>query len=189
MEMQHLAYKQNVLITGLPHPLTVLCLTDYTVYGVDLCWPGHTGVDAYKAGTNVPLYAISDGVVLEVSTAADPNHTYVRYEYAGIAPAVRTKNGLTWAVEHMQECFVEAGDYVVKGQAIGYQGYTGNVIPAGVGGTHSHTKFFDQFNTLIDPIPYITSQILIPGYGFKQNPPVRLHGNGFSPVRKIVRHR
>ncbi len=162
--MYHLAYGRDVPVTSWPDPATVPCPR----YGP--AYPGHTGVDAYTAydpyGSRVPLYALSDGIVVAVSTPDNPDNRYLTHAYSGIAPAVRAGD-MVWCVEHMAECVVSVGQWVAKGQHIGFQGWTGNVDPPGPAGTHSHTKIFrdppgQATPTLVDPVPYVTGALAFP---------------------------
>lgn len=162
--MYHLAYGRDVPITSWPDPDTVPCPR----YGPT--YPGHTGVDAYTAydpyGSRVPLYAMSDGVVVAVSTPENPYNRYASYPSSGLSPAIRAGD-MVWRIGHFAECVVSVGEWVHKGQHIGYQGWTGNVDPPGPNGTHSHTSvYFDPPGqatpTLVDPVPYCNGALDFP---------------------------
>lgn len=162
--MFHLAYGRDVPITSWPDPDTVPCPR----YGPT--YPGHTGVDAYTAydpyGSRVPLYAMSDGVVVAVSTPENPYNRYASYPSSGLSPAIRAGD-MVWRIGHFAECVVSVGEWVHKGQHIGYQGWTGNVDPPGPNGTHSHTSvYFDPPGqatpTPVDPVPYCKGDLDFP---------------------------
>ncbi len=154
--MNHLAYGRDVPITSWPDPNTVPC----PVYGPT--YDGHTGVDAFGSyapyGSRVPLYAMSDGIVVGISTPENPNNRYASYPSSGLSPAIRAGD-MVWRIGHFAECVVSVGEWVYKGQHIGYQGWTGNVDPPGPNGTHSHTSvYYDPQGQakpkLVDPVPY-----------------------------------
>lgn len=162
--MYHLAYGRDVPVTSWPDPATVPCPR----YGPT--YPGHTGVDAYTAydpyGSRVPLYAMSDGVVVAVSTPENPYNRYASYPSSGLSPAIRAGD-MVWRIGHFAECVVSVGEWVYKGQHIGYQGWTGNVDPPGPNGTHSHTSvYFDPPGqatpTPVDPVPYCKGDLAFP---------------------------
>ena len=170
MQLHTPLYQKAVEVTGLPWPDFVKnCIEDYRKYGTEMCWLNHSGLDMLgktDGGSirRVPLYAISDGKVLHIANPETPNGRYLTYEYSGISPAVLTKNGKKWCAEHMEECVLKLGQIVRKNELIGYQGWTGHVIPRSVWGTHCHFKMFDENDELIDPMLYLTGAIELPAW-------------------------
>jgi len=166
--MFHLAYGRDADITSWPDPRT----THGPSYGPT--YNGHTGVDARKDydpyGSRVPLYAMSDGIVVAVSTEVNPDNRYASYQWSGISPAIRAGDKV-WRISHMAECVVTVGQWVAKGQHVGFQGWTGTVDPPGPNGTHTHTCVFHDPDpstgtpTLVDPVPYCTGM-----YAFPESP-------------------
>lgn len=101
-------------------------------YGIDFGW-----------GNGTAIYAAADGVVTSTSySGAYGNRTVVNHG-DGIE---------TWYC-HQSEQAVKAGDPVKRGQHIGTQGATGNVV-----GMHLHFELRIK-GVAVDPAPYMTSTV------------------------------
>lgn len=94
----------------------------------------HRGVD-YAAKYGQPFYSANSGVVTHAGEMGD----------LGITVAISHKNGLTSRYAHASKLFVRKGDYVEKGDLIGYVGDTGLVT-----GPHLHFELIKDGNH-IDP--------------------------------------
>lgn len=92
-------------------------------YG-DRCHSGHDV--ANTVGT--PIWAPADGVVVSVS----------RHWSYGLHVIIDHGGGVTTLLAHLDSAEVAAGDSVVVGQVVAGMGWSGNVRPAGPGGTHLH---------------------------------------------------
>ena len=122
----------------------------------DLAWPlpgvtymsqyydgaGHYGVDiAGPSGT--PIVAVADGVV---SRSNGVDWWGMGWGYHVV---VKHNSTYTTLYAHMSAVAVNAGDSVVKGQTIGYEGSTGWST-----GPHLHFEVY-QNGSLVDPWPFI----------------------------------
>lgn len=123
--------------------------------------PSHSGTDYAppKPGQNVPITAVSDGVVKKVG-----NGNVLR-GHTGLGVLIdhgkRTGNGSTDLVEtyygHLNSYSVKRGQYVKAGQVIGYMGTTGNST-----GVHLHLSVL--FNgKLADPAKWLKTKGIKPG--------------------------
>lgn len=56
---------------------------------------------------------------------------------------------------HLNKYVVKAGQTVKEGQLVGYMGYTGFTIPAGVRGTHLHWIMFKN-GSRVNPLNYVS---------------------------------
>jgi murein DD-endopeptidase MepM/ murein hydrolase activator NlpD len=56
---------------------------------------------------------------------------------------------------HLNSAIVKVGQTVKEGQIVGYMGYTGFTIPAGIKGTHLHWVMF-KGGVRVDPRKYVT---------------------------------
>ncbi|GAC79329.1 M23 family metallopeptidase [Gordonia malaquae] len=95
----------------------------------------HNGVDiANKTGT--PVYAVTDGVVLEAGPASGYGQ-WIR---------VRQDDGTTAIFGHVEQIFVHAGEKVKAGDKIGTVGSRGNST-----GPHLHYEVHNSAGTPINP--------------------------------------
>ncbi len=99
----------------------------------------HRGMDI-PAPAGTPIFAAADGVV------STNNH----WSY-GISVKLSHGNGVATIYGHMSKRAVNAGDYVTKGQLIGYVGSTGNST-----GNHLHFEV-NVNNTPVSAWPYLKS--------------------------------
>ncbi len=109
------------------------------IYGV---YDVHRGIDM-PAPAGVTIYAAADGVV----------STNVHWSY-GTTVKIDHGSGLVSLYAHMSARYVNAGDYVVKGQAIGAVGTTGN-------STGNHLHFEVNLNSAtVDPRVYLDPSVV-----------------------------
>ena len=95
----------------------------------------HDGIDiANKTGT--PVYAVTDGVVLEAGPASGYGQ-WIR---------VRQDDGTTAIFGHVEQIFVHAGEKVNAGEKIGTVGSRGNST-----GPHLHYEVWNSAGTPINP--------------------------------------
>ncbi len=108
--------------------------TTRVIYGVrDV----HRGMDI-PAPAGTPIFAAADGVV----------NTNNHWSY-GISVKLSHGNGVATIYGHMSQRAVNNGDYVTKGQLIGYVGSTGNST-----GNHLHFEV-NVNNTPVSAWPYL----------------------------------
>ncbi len=107
----------------------------------------HTGVDL-QAPPETQILAAAGGVVtsVTVSTAYGPRAGYGTYV------VINHGRGLTTLYAHLASAFVRKGQFVVRGQAIGRQGSTGNST-----GPHLH------FEVRVNGIPVDPARCFPPG--------------------------
>lgn len=108
---------------------------------------GHGALDIrIKQGSSI--YAPADGVV----TAVVYDATSTRYAYIQIAHRM----GVMTVYGHISAPAVAAGDYVTRGQLIGYTGATPGTVGAGVRTTGAHLHFeVWQDGVRVDPLRYL----------------------------------
>lgn len=127
------------------------------VAGFDPCWPlpgvtyisagyngypGHKGLDiAGPYGT--AIVAAESGTVIEAN-----NYDSWGYSW-GYYVLIYHNGTYTTRYAHMSSLIVSAGQYVEKGQIIGYEGATGNVT-----GPHLHFEVY-QNGTRVDPMQFL----------------------------------
>jgi hypothetical protein len=112
----------------------------------------HAGQDIAPprpAQQGVLIHAISSGTVEAAKTKALKGHS-------GIGVVVRHATGLASYYGHLAKAEVKAGDTVAPGQVIGIMGFTGNVRPAGAGGTHLHLGIIVN-GSFVDPDSFLRS--------------------------------
>jgi murein DD-endopeptidase MepM/ murein hydrolase activator NlpD len=100
----------------------------------------HRGVDI-SAERNTPIYAAESGWV-----------TYQGRKFHGYGKLVIVEHSKAWATfyAHMNDFAVKEGQWVKKGDVIGYVGSTGRST-----GTHLHLEIRYK-NKPIDPAPYFS---------------------------------
>lgn len=110
-------------------------------------WTGvreyHTGLDLAGTGCGSPIYAVTNGVVIE-SGYRKMNGNYV---------CINHNNGYYTCYNHMSKIIAQKGDIVVRGQKIGLVGETGAAT-----GCHLHLEVWKNvypwsrgYSGLIDP--------------------------------------
>jgi murein DD-endopeptidase MepM/ murein hydrolase activator NlpD len=122
---------------------------DYPIsqkYGETITDPkGHTGID-YACPVNTPILASADGIVMKAG--------WDTTGYGNCVIILHTKDRAT-LYAHLSECNVYDNQKVKQGDVIGWSGYTGNVVPAGIQGAHLHFEARERWNdikTAFDPM-------------------------------------
>ena len=102
---------------------------------------GHKGIDI-AAPYGTPIYAAESGTVIETGSGWNGGYgNCIRIEHA---------DGNVTLYGHQSSLAVEYGDYVVKGQLIGYVGSTGDSS-----GNHLHFEV-RSYGTYINPLNYVS---------------------------------
>lgn len=105
--------------------------TNYSQYG----FPGHNGRDLYPSNyqrDNMPVRSLMDGLVTVAGVRAG-------YEALGnVVIVCDDRRRLALWLCHLNSVAVTAGQQIKRGDPVGIMGYTGNVLPFGVDGTHLH---------------------------------------------------
>ncbi len=90
---------------------------------------GHPGVDLSIGRTAEQVVAACAGTVAFAGPASGYGPNFVQILHPG---------GFVTTYGHMNSIFVAVGEQVAAGQAIGDEGWQGDVVPAGPGGIHLH---------------------------------------------------
>lgn len=102
---------------------------------------GHKGIDI-AAPYGTPIYAAESGTVIEVGSGWNGGY--------GNCVRISHDDGNVTVYAHQSSIAIEYGDYVVKGQIIGYVGSTGD-------STGNHLHFEVRFNgTYSNPTNYVS---------------------------------
>jgi len=131
-----------------------MAITDYPITSdwneIDNMHPnGHTGID-YALPQNTPLEAISDGVIIGVSTN----------EILGNNIRYKTAEGEIIVYGHLSSFKAKIGDIVHKGDIIGMSGGDPKIQPSGrSSGSHLHLSVYSTNGILVDPAPYVLNQV------------------------------
>lgn len=112
----------------------------YRIHPVYGCWKYHDGVDVSGLGTGTPIYAIGDGIVTRASW----------YGGYGNCVMISIGNGYTTLYGHMSGYAVSYGQYVRKGQVVGYIGNTGIST-----GPHLHFSLLRN-GVYVDPLSIVS---------------------------------
>lgn len=119
-----------------------------TYFGVVDSWhsKAHGGTD-FAAPAGTPIYAVEDGVVI-IARGSSSYGNYVVINHGTAA------DGNTYATlyAHMTSYAVSSGQWVARGDVIGYVGSTGNST-----GNHLHLELWRN-NIKIDPLGYIPTR-------------------------------
>lgn len=117
--------------------------------------PGIPGKSYYYPGVDFagcgqpPIVAAASGKVIEVRKESGGYGTHVRIDHG---------DGDMTIYAHLDRATVSVGDEVKPGQKIGIMGWTGNVWPAGPGGTHLHWELRRK-GIPTDPMPMVVLSI------------------------------
>lgn len=106
---------------------------------------GHTGID-YACPVNTPILASADGIVMKAGWDSTG--------YGNCIIILHAKDRAT-LYAHLDECNVYDNQKVRQSDVIGWSGYTGNVVPAGIMGAHLHFEARTRWNdikTAFDPM-------------------------------------
>lgn len=115
----------------------------------------HRGVDLvkYKSKT-CPIIAHTAGVVMWLQTGQKNNVNAKGNATYGNAVKLKHSNGYRTLYAHMSKVYVKSGQYVSKGQEIGYMGNTGKSF-----GAHCHFEVRNTLDVRINPTPYIDADL------------------------------
>lgn len=109
---------------------------------------GHSGID-YAIPQNTPLEAISEGVIIGISTNKMLGNN-IRY---------KTPNGEIIVYGHLSSFKCKVGDVIHKGDIIGMSGGDPSIQPSGhSSGSHLHLSIYNSQGTLVNPAPYVFGQ-------------------------------
>lgn len=86
-----------------------------------------------------PIYAAAAGkvIIADLEGWNGGAGKYIKIEH---------NNALATLYAHLQDIFVEVGQFVAKGQQIGLMGHTGRTIPSGSAGCHLHFSVYGAKN-------------------------------------------
>jgi murein DD-endopeptidase MepM/ murein hydrolase activator NlpD len=103
----------------------------------------HTGIDL-AAGQGTPVYSAADGVVVIAHDSGGGGLSYIAIQHAG---------GLLTKYLHMSEVFVQNGQYVSRGEAIGLSGGAPGTRGSGyfTTGPHLHFEINDANGNSVNP--------------------------------------
>ena len=125
-------------------------------YGND----GHLGVDivADIDGEHTTDYVVahSNGRIIDIATGHGNEPGSTGMASYGNYVQIQHDDGYTTFYAHLNSVYVNVGDYVEKGQRIGYMGNTGNSY-----GAHLHFEVRTSVagNTRVNPEPYLDSDL------------------------------
>ena len=125
-------------------------------YGED----GHLGVDivANIGGEHRTDYVVahSSGRVVDIATGHGNEPGSTGMASYGNYVQIQHDDGYTTFYAHLDSVYVSVGDYVDKGQRIGYMGNTGNSY-----GAHTHFEVRTSIagSTRVNPEPYLNSDL------------------------------
>jgi len=109
----------------------------------------HGGLDISGAGFGTPIYAATEGTVVYTNSSC-PNNGYYGSPCGGgygNAVNIKTPDGKTIIYSHIKNNItVKRGDYVTKGQIIGYMGNSGSST-----GTHLHFEIQSPTGGKLNP--------------------------------------
>ena len=112
---------------------------------------GHNGIDLVKQYSQVcPIIAHTDGKVIGVRSdckGREGSGSYGNYIH------LAHENNVSTLYAHLSDVYVSYGQYVKRGEVIGYMGSTGYAF-----GAHLHFEVRDG-NSRINPTPYIDADL------------------------------
>lgn len=124
-------------------------------------WQTNVVTGTYHHGTDIVPKGKSNGCEIlahtmgeVVSVVSTHNYTDTTGNSYGNYVKIKHPNGYYTLYGHLKDVYVKVGDYVSKGQVIGYMGMTGRAT-----GVHVHFEVFDPTNTKINPTPYIEGDL------------------------------
>ena len=109
----------------------------------------HSGTD-YALPQNTPLEAISDGIIIGVSTN----------EMLGNNIRYKTPKGEIIVYGHLSSFKSKVNDVIHKGDIIGYSGGDPKIQPSGhSSGSHLHLSVYNNEGVIVNPEPYVLGQV------------------------------
>lgn len=115
----------------------------------------HKGIDIVKYYSETcPIIAHTEGTVTFCQTGQKNNPNATGNASYGNCIKIKHSNGYSTLYAHMEKVYVKKGDYVKKGQEIGYMGNTGRSF-----GAHLHFEVRNTSDTRINPQPYLNADL------------------------------
>lgn len=140
----------------------------------------HNGVDI-ATGPGAPIYAFADGIVSQSGPASGFGQWIV------IDHNIDGKHFAT-VYGHLfpEDLLVKTGEQVRAGQQIAREGYNGQVVPSGPGGSHLHFEVRDGglAGTPVDPQPWLDKAVN-PTAGGERTESVDAPTVGLSPGKPL----
>lgn len=157
MNIYHLAFKKDVSVTCWPDPKYVLCCEkDYRSMSDPGTYDGHRGLDCSTGQWGSPLFAMHDGIVVELAEDNGREERlgkqYCWTNTSGHSIAIRSPKGIVSAYKHLADSpfkTLTLGQNIKKGDPIGRMGNTGNST-----GAHLHVDVLAD-DAYYDPTPYV----------------------------------
>lgn len=121
----------------------------------------HKALDMVKYYSSMcPITAHTEGTIIWLQTGQKWNGSAKPGTNATYGNCVKIKhpNGYYTLYAHMEKVYVKKGQYVSKGQEIGYMGNTGKTSSA-INGGHLHFEIRTQNETRINPQPYLDADL------------------------------
>lgn len=116
---------------------------------------GHTGIDIVGTGrTTDYVVAHSNGKIVFCQKGQKNNPGSSGDLSYGNCVKIKHDNGYYTLYAHLQNLNVGLGQYVQRGQILGYMGNTGNSY-----GSHLHFEVFNEKNQRVNPKPYIDADL------------------------------
>lgn len=115
----------------------------------------HRGVDVVKYDHQVcPIIAHTSGKVTWIQTGQKNNINSKGNATYGNAVKLLHNNGYRTLYAHMKSVYVKDGQWVERGQEIGYMGNTGKSF-----GAHLHFEVRNTLDVRINPTPYLDADL------------------------------
>lgn len=115
----------------------------------------HKGIDIVKYYSETcPIIAHTEGTIVFCQTGQKNNKNATGNASYGNCVKIKHSNGYFTLYAHMEKVYVKKGDYVKRGQEIGYMGETGKAY-----GKHLHFEVREPSEYRINPEPYINSDL------------------------------
>lgn len=115
----------------------------------------HKAIDMVKYySSTCPIIAHTSGTVVFCQTGKKNSPGATGNASYGNCVKLQHSNGYYTLYAHMEKVYVRYGDYVNRGQKIGYMGNTGNSY-----GAHLHFEVREPNNNRINPQPYLDKDL------------------------------
>jgi len=115
----------------------------------------HKGVDVVKyKGKTCPIIAHTSGYVTFIQTGQKNNTKATGNASYGNCVKLKHSNNYRTLYAHMSKVYVKKGQYVERGDEIGYMGNTGRSF-----GSHLHFEVRNTLDVRINPTPYLNADL------------------------------